>query len=253
MNLVKKDDPETAGFIREKFAIPEKVLTVDEASVLIVDDKGRRWRLPLGDAKFNNHLDNRSMRVCREVATERDLLNAHGTFYELPAENADGFAKIRPIASHNLAIHDYASYRGMLVMTGLDAKTGVNKEHIIRSADGKANIWAGTIDDLWQLGKPTGHGGPWNNTSIKKDESSDPYLIGFYDKKELTISHDATVPVVFKLEIEPIGHGPWMKYKEIVVPPGKKISYTFPDTFQSRWIRFSSNRDCKATAWLVYE
>ncbi len=26
-----------------------------------------------------------SFRICREVATERDLLNCHGTFYELPA------------------------------------------------------------------------------------------------------------------------------------------------------------------------
>jgi hypothetical protein len=253
MNLVKKEDVETAGFIREKFAIPKNVMTVDGSSVLIVDDKGRRWRLPLGDDKLGKHLENNLMRVCREVATERDLLNAHGTFYELPAENADGFAKIRPISSHNLAIYDYASYRGMLVMTGLDANAGLNKEHIVRSADGRAQVWAGTIDDLWKLGKPTGHGGPWKETSVKKGEVSDPYLIGFYDRKTLTISHDAKVPVVFKLEVEPIGHGPWMKYKEIVVLPGKKIVHVFPDTFQSRWIRFSTDQDCRATAWLAYE
>ena len=40
-----------------------------------------------------------------EVATERDLFNFGGTFYELPARNAQGFAKIRPIATHNLKIY----------------------------------------------------------------------------------------------------------------------------------------------------
>jgi hypothetical protein len=42
-----------------------------------------------------------------------------GTFYELPAENADGYAKIRPVATHNYKINDYASYRGMMILTGV--------------------------------------------------------------------------------------------------------------------------------------
>ncbi|MGV3587465.1 MAG: hypothetical protein ACO1OF_10705 [Adhaeribacter sp.] len=253
MNLVKKEDDKTAQFIREKFAIPSKVLTIDEASVLVVDDKNRRWRLPLGSAQYTNLTNNSLLRICREVATERDLLNAHGTFYELPAENADGFAKIRPVSSHNLAIHDYASYRGLLVMTGVDANSKANQEHIIRSTDGKATVWAGTIDDLWKLGKPKGEGGPWKNAQIKKGVTSDPYLIGFYDKRKLSLSHDAKEPVVFTVEVEPVGHGPWMTYKEITVPAGKTIDYTFPDSFQARWIRFSSDKNCKATSWLVYE
>ena len=36
--------------------------------------------------------------ICREVATERDLLYAGGVFYEVPADNAGGFAELRPIA-----------------------------------------------------------------------------------------------------------------------------------------------------------
>src|SRR5690606_27029134 len=54
MKLVPKEDVETANFIREKFAIPENVVTVDESSVLIKDDKGRRWRLPLGDQAYTD-------------------------------------------------------------------------------------------------------------------------------------------------------------------------------------------------------
>ena len=140
--LVRKDDTQTADFIREKFAIPHQVVTIDESSVLIVDDRQRRWRLPLGDENYTKLIGQDVVRICREVATERDLFNCHGTFYELPAENADGYAKIRPIASHNFRINDYASYRGMLVMTGIDPKKDKDNEHIIVSEDGKAAVWA---------------------------------------------------------------------------------------------------------------
>ncbi len=48
----------------------------------------------------------------------------------------------------------------MLVMTGIDPKKDKDNEHIIVSEDGKAAVWAGAIDDLWSMGKPTGKGGP---------------------------------------------------------------------------------------------
>ena len=252
MNLTRREDPKTADFIRSKFEISKDAISVDDASVLIIDDAGRRWRLPKGNENFTNKIQSGSMRIDREVATERDLMNAHGTFYELPAENADGYAKIRPVASHSLSIHDYASYRGLLVMTGLDKTTAPN-DHIITSSDGKAKVWAGTIDDLWKLGKPTGQGGPWKNTSVAANTLSDPYLIGFYDKKSLKISHKSNEAVSFKIEIEPIGHGPWMVFKEVVVKPNETFEYTFAPDFQARWIRFSTNKNCEASTWLTYK
>jgi hypothetical protein len=109
------------------------------------------------------------------------------------------------------------------------------------------------IDDLWKLGKPTGHGGPWNDTPVKANESSDPYLIGFYDERSLKLSHQSDRPVTFSIEVEPIGHGPWMLYQEVTVAPGETFEHTFSDSFQSRWIRFRTNADCEATAWLEYK
>lgn len=252
LNLIKKEDPETNTFIKEKFAIPENVIDVEESSVLIVDDKNRRWRLPLGAKEYKQLTDAAQLRICREVATERDLLHSCGTFYELPAENADGFAKIRPISSHDFRIHDYASYRGLLVMTGIEPKAKAG-EHIILSDDGQAAVWVGVIDDLWELGKPVGHGGPWKNSRVKAGEASDPYLIGFYDDRSLEISHDSKEAVTFFIEAEPVGHGPWMLYKEIKVRPGESFKYHFPENFQARWIRFKSDKDCTATTWLEYK
>lgn len=252
MNLVKKEDTQTATFIREKFAIPSQVVTIDNASVLVVDDKGRRWRLPLGNDALTHLTNQAASRICREVATERDLLNLHGTFYELPAENADGFAKVRPIATHNLPIHDYASYRGLLILTGIEEGKS-NSDRILRSEDGAASVWAGTIDDLWEFGKPVGEGGPWKDSQVKRGTPSDPYLIGFYDKKSLKLSHNSPQAVSFKIQVEPIGHGPWMNYKEITVKAGETVDFTFPEGFQSRWVRFVADQNCNATAWLSYK
>jgi hypothetical protein len=253
MNLVAKNDTLTQHFIDKAMQIPKKVITIEESSILIVDDRGRRWRLPLGDKKYTQLTNNAELRICREVSTERDLFNCMGTFYELPAENADGFAKIRPIASHNYRLNDYGCYRGMLVMTGINPSEAKDNAHIILANDGKAAVWAGAIDDLWKMGKPTGQGGPWKNTYVQANEASDPYLIGFYDKRSLSLSHDSREVVKFQIEVEPIGHGPWMLYKEFTVEPGKPFNYTFPDNFQSRWIRFKTDKATIATAWLDYK
>ncbi|WAC13545.1 hypothetical protein [Dyadobacter pollutisoli] len=253
MKLVRQQDTKTLSFIKTKFAIPQKVVTVEESSVLVVDDKGRRWRLPLGNDNFTGLTNSAALRICREVSTERDLFNCHGTFYELPAENADGYAKIRPVSSHNLRINDYASYRGLLVMTGIDETVKKNSDHIIVSDDKKAAVWAGAIDDLWKLGKPTGHGGPWKNTAVNAGEASDPYLIGFYDQKNLKLSHQATSPVTFTMEVDPVGNGPWMLSEKITVAPGQTVDFKFPKDFAARWVRFKTDKACKATTWLEYK
>lgn len=253
MALEKRNNAEAVKLIREKVSIPHNVVTIDSASVVIDDDQGRRWRLPKGKKEFTNLTNHSLLRICREVATERDLFNCSGTFYELPAENADGFAKIRPVSSHNFRIHDYASYRGMLIMTGIDINETEGNNHIVRSTDGKAAVWAGTIDDLWLMGKPAGEGGPWYKTKVKAGIASDPYLIGFYDKRRLQLSHSSSEKVKFRIEADPVGNGHWMKYSEVVVNPGETFRFDFPATFQARWIRFIAGNDCIATAVLKYE
>ncbi len=250
--LVRTEDPKTSAFIRDKFAIPKQVVSIDEGSVLIVDDKDRRWRLPLGNDKFTEATNKGELRICREVATERDLFNCHGTFYELPAENADGFAKIRPIASHQFKINDYASYRGMLIITGVNMQNSAENPHIIISDDQKAAVWAGVIDDLWQMGKPTGHGGPWVDDKVQANETSDPFLIGFYDKRVLKLSHKETKTVHFTVEVDPTGNGDWMKYAVYPVKAGEEFVHNFPSSFQAKWIRFVTDSNAEVKTWLEY-
>ncbi len=252
LQLRRVDDPQGEQWMEQHVAIPRDVLTVDTASVLVVDDQGRRWRLPKGDPAFDRPGALGAERIDREVVTERDLLNCHGTFYELPAVNAGGFAKVRPIATHNRRITDYASYRGLLVMSGIADDAPAGNRRIIRSDDGKCALWVGAVDDLWQLGKPRGQGGPWSESAVRAGVPSDPYLMTGYDRKELRLSHTAAVPVRFHIEVDFAGTGQWAAYREFTVPAGKPLKHRFPDNFSAYWVRLVCDRDATATASFEY-
>jgi hypothetical protein len=249
LKLRRADDPATHKFTKKHAAIPTGVLSIDVASVLFTDDSGRRWRLPKGDMALARHPLG-DYRVAREVATERDLFNADGTFYELPARNAGGFAKIRPVATHNRLVHDYCSYRGLFVVSGVAADAPLGNPHIIRSDDGKTALWVGAIDDIWQLGKPRGKGGPWMRTPAKAGVPSDPYLMTGYDKKSLRLAADKDTTVTAEINIT--GNGRWVEYAKFALKSAHPVDYSFPDAFSAYWIRFRADRDCTATAILDY-
>ena len=255
MELMPAESASVNSFVAA-VAQPRGGITVDEASVVVIED-GKRYRLPKNDHYVTRSTvpiarDTSSFataRICREVATERDLLNLHGTFYELPARNAQGLAKIRPVATHNLAIHDYCSHNGLLLFTGIDANT--KSHHVIRSVDGKAAVWAGVVDDLWKLGKPRGTGGPWHDTEVHANTPSDPYLMTAYDQKQATIksSEQATI----QLEVDVDGTGLWIPYQSFNLSAGQTIEHNFPEGFNAYWIRAVSDSKAKATVTFIYE
>ena len=253
LKLRRVEDPEGFAWTQKNLAIPQGVLETDAASVLYVDEAGRRWRLPKGDPAFDSRGPLGLERICREVCTERDLFNAHGTFYELPAENAGGFAKIRPVATHNRRIKDYASWRGLLVITGIADDAPADNPRIVRSEDGRCALWVGAVDDLWQFGKPRGTGGPWKETAVKAGEPSDAYLMTGYDRKRLWLSHSAKGTCRFRIEVDISGMGDWKRYDEIAVPVGERVEHRFPEGFGAYWVRVVSDIDTTATATFVYE
>lgn len=247
LELINRHDPKACRYAKESYPMNGKGVVLDAASAVVTDDKGRRWRFPVA-----NRDEGVQHRVCREVSTERDLLNLAGTFYELPAENAGGYAKVRAVATHGAAIHDYCSWRGMLLMTGIDpAKAKDNPEHIVVSDDGRTAVWLGVIDDLWAFGKPRGVGGPWKDTVVRANEPSDPYLLTGFDKKRLSFSVTGNTPVRVTLELDITGEGTWREYQSYQVTSNtSEIEF---GSLPGYWARVKADRDCTATAQFTYE
>ena len=174
LELKKSDNEKTRDAVKKGFAMDAAADlgdSYDDASAIVTDDGGRRWRFPYATGVAATH--GRKGRLCRECCTERDLLNIGGTFYELPAENAGGFAKARAVATHRSQVYDYCTWRGLFVISGVDPSAEAG-EHFVKSDDGKAALWVGVADDLWKIGKPVGFGGPWLETNVKAGVPSDP-------------------------------------------------------------------------------
>jgi hypothetical protein len=227
---------------------------VDAASVLVTDKEGGRWRLPKGAAAFDKPFPTGWPRGIREAVSERFLANFHGTFYEIPrwgAQAVPDFSKMKPVCSHGKLIADFCTWRGLFVMSG--ARIGDKQDgQFFADANGRG-LWFGTIDDLWKLGKPRGEGGPWKDTPVKAGERSDPYLMAGYDRRTLSLSHDANQTVEMVVEIDVTGSGHWVVYEAFTIAPAEAFVHHFHEGYQARWLRLTANRDCAATAWLTYE
>ncbi len=206
------------------------VLKYEASSILYVDDAGNRWRLPYGTREKKTFEDGR---ICREICTERDHFNAGGIYYELPAENAHGFAVVRPVTTHNWDIYDYASWRGLFAV----------------SLPGEVRFLA--IDDMWKVGKAVGFGGPWQETPVKADVPSDAYLMNGFDAKTLTLTADTDTTVT--LEVDVTGWGDWVRAGVYALKKGVTKVEPLPRAFGGYWVRCRSSAAATLTAQLVYE
>lgn len=260
------EERETLAFSKEDFAfVPGKALspqieehldmapkfTVDAASV-IVESHGERLRLPKGDAAYDQPFSFGWPRGFREVQSERELANIHGTFYELPlVENKlpPLFQKLRPVSSHRKQIADFASWNGLLVMTGVGV-SNKSDTHVYRSEDGGEALWFGGIDDLWKLGKPVGKGGPWHDTHVRDGEPSDPYLMTGYDRKTLILRADKAANITVEVNFD---HNGYHAYRSFALSVGQATEFVFPKGFSAHWVRLRSDRDCTVSATFIYE
>lgn len=219
-----------------------RTYSVDEASVIIKDKTGT-FRLP----KTSDAYETFPYRDRREVESERFMLNIQGTFYEVGREA--GFIALRPITTHHKKIVDFCTWRGLLVLSG--TKQGAKADgHYFANEKNTDGLWFGGIDDLWKMGKPTGHGGVWERAAVKSGTPSLPYLMTGYDKKKVSLSADKDVKITLEVDFDLSG---FHTYKTFTVPAGKTINYEFPQGFSAHWIRAISDKACTATVEFTYQ
>lgn len=222
-----------------------------DAASAWVTEGSNRFRLPRLDPRYDQPFAAGWARGFREVVTERQLLNCHGTFYEVPRGVSGGYRKMRPLVTHGKRITDMASWRGLLVLTGVRDDAPAS-DKLIRNVDGTAALWLGEVDDLWRMGEPRGVGGPWLDTPVTAGGSSDPYLMYGYDHKSLELAHGATTPVVFTVEVDFLGDNSWVPYRTFHVPAGQSIVHRFPDGFHAHWVRLKADTTTAVTAQFTY-
>jgi len=231
------------------------------AVVLRVLAKGKwlRYLLPKASHSWDHAWNTEWMRI-RHAQTERLLMDIHGMFYDLPPFAYQGKVwGIRPICSHLRIIPDFCYWRGLFVMAGnqIDHDQG----------QPQSGLWFGNIDDLWNMGKPSGWGGPWWQTPVKAGQPCDPFLMTGFDKKVVHMAHDEKKNVNFLIEVDFLGNGSWRTYKSFNVagnirtPRGVLglpaegqgyVHHEFPDGFSAHWIRVTVDTDSTATVYFMY-
>jgi hypothetical protein len=117
---------------------------------------------------------------------------------------------------------------------------------------GAGAIWTGVSDDLWQLGKVRGEGGPWKDTVVRAGDASDPYLMTGFDEKTLRLSHDRPGVLGVRVEIDLTGTGLWVPYATYDVPAGRVFEHRFAEGFNAYWLRTVALGDARVTAQLTY-
>ena len=247
MALADTTDTTTESTMRAA-AATSKQFGADAASAWM-DSAGTRFRLPRLDPLYDAPFAAGWARGVREAVTERELLNCHGTFYKVPRANSGGYRKMRALATHGKRVTDFASWRGLFVLTGvLDDAPASDK--VVRNADGSAALWLGEIDDLWRMGEPRGTGGPWLDTAVTAGTPSDPFLMYGYDRKELTLrAADATT---IRVEIDLLADNTWSVYQSFPLAAGQTLTHVFPAGFHAHWARVVSTAPTTATAQFTY-
>ncbi|GAB5552715.1 MAG: hypothetical protein Sapg2KO_23060 [Saprospiraceae bacterium] len=221
----------------------------DEASVILKSEK-HRLRLPKGRGEYPI----KAIRNIREVQSERELANIHGTFYELPLEvvgKEAQYTMMRPISTHNRQISDFATWNGLLVISGvaLDAN---DSKHILKNDAANLALWIGSIDDLWKLGKPLGEGGVWKNSKVKAGERSDRFLMTGYDQKTVHITTDQDAKITLWVYTSHYLDQA-VPYKTFSLKEGETLTHKFPQGYSAHWVEAVSDTDCEATVWFKYE
>jgi hypothetical protein len=254
-----EEKPFTEVWSASSFGAPILATGWDNASAIlkVFLPSSKNWityRLPKSSRAFDETSNTEWLRI-REVETERALLDCHGMFYEIGFHlYGDQLWAIRPISSHLRVIPDFCSWRGMLVLGGNQAtpmKFGPSDSNPL-AGQPQAGLWFGKTDDLWNWGKPAGEGGVWLDNNVVAGEPSDPFIMYGFDKKSLHIWHDQTSPVTFTIEVDVIGNGTYRTYKKQTVAAKEYFSYEFPVGFSARWVRIIPDKNCKATAWFIY-
>lgn len=146
----------------------------------------------------------------------------------------------KPMGNHLSAFEDFTIWRGKLAVLGM---SNWYASHERSGVDSGLRVI--TLEDLYRMGKPHGHGGVWKDTSVSAGETSDPFLINGFDQKTLHLETDGATD--FTIQVDPIGDKSWKDYD--MVPFGGAGYDEYIMSGDGVWVRIKSSDAVTATVW----
>jgi hypothetical protein len=170
------------------------------------------------------------------VQAKRFMMDAFGIMYEMPIITYDGnMLPIKTIYNHLRVIPDFVFWRGMLVLGGNQTDYNVGQP--------QSNLLFTNIDDLWKYGKPSGWGALWRNEKVAAKTVSYPFLMNGFDKKIIHFTHQTSTACSFTIQVDLLGNGTWVNYKQVKVQAKGYCYEIFPDGYSAQWLRVISNNE----------
>jgi hypothetical protein len=222
----------------------------------------RKFRFPAGTNTQDYYITQEWMRL-RPVQTERFMLNAYGTWFQVsPWLRSSSAAGVQVYGSPDLqyplmeavgryidTITDYCVFNGKLAI-------GTNNQSEQRgywptAGQAQSCIKFVDMDDIPKR-KPVGKGYIWYKESVTSGTASDPMLMRGYDKKALHVFNGSASSITITVNL--IDYSDVMPYNTtLTVAAGALGVLQFPDGMQGEWITLTPSATLTPiTAWVSY-
>ena len=219
-----------------------------------------KYRFPQWTKAQDWYISQEWMRI-RPVTTERFLMNAYGTWYNLSTwlnhsgaagpenygvEGTD-YPILEPIARYVDTITDFCVFNGKFVI-GTNNMSPHNGS-FPNSGQANSAIKFSDIEDIWKGGKPIGRGYFWYKDSLTSGTASDAMLIRGYDKKSVQVYNGSASSIDITISV--VNYSDTYTLSTLTVAAGAFGTYQFPDGCGGDWVKLTPSATLNPiTAWL---
>ncbi|MCA9185805.1 MAG: hypothetical protein R3E01_35665 [Pirellulaceae bacterium] len=186
----------------------------------------------------------------REITGGRWMMDMHGMFFDFPPTfSRDNSQGLRPISSHLRYIPDFCVWNDKIVLATDETSIQGNR----LAGQPQSNLWFGTVEDLKQWGPASGFGGPWLEDDVQANTPSDPFLVAGFKRRVVHLAvgkSTESTPIQVSLQVDRRGNGTWENLEQVTLSSNNYVAHLLPDDLDAEWLRFTTDRDCTATAFL---
>lgn len=224
----------------------------DKSLILKLRDQGDwfTYRLPKASFTYDGrHGWHTEWPRIRNIGEEKWLMTMHGMFWAFPSDfSRDQTSGILPLSSYLKIIPDFAVWQGKLVMACDDASMFDNK----LVGQPQSNFWFIDKDQLRNFGPRIGFGALWINEPVEAYKTSDPFLVGGFDRFQIYAVQNSGEALDLMIERRKTGSKEWESWKTILLTPGTGVTSVVSNTDQTEWLRFSVSKSVEYLTTVIH-